>query len=560
MGYLGFQRVTKVLENTHLDALENRAIFKVDKIETFFKGLKTDITIAQNYHNIKVNFPIMIRFSRNRTHSKYTSAKRMLDNQLRILRTEKFFDVMLVNPEGKIVYASDPSRIEKDLDRSLPDPDGRAFKNGKEKIYFSDIFWNKAINNYGMLLTAPAHDFKGKFIGIIAFEIDMNPIYHFIQDTTGLGQTGQTLIGKKIKKGVLFLNPLRHDPDAALKKTVIFGEEYAIPMQRAVVGQNGRGLAMGYRHRNVIAAWRYIPLMDWGLVEEMDATEAFSFINKSKIQEFLIMGLIGLVLVCALLFDINFLTKMTTDLKNAEKKLTEEMHLKSEFISMVSHELRVPLRSIIETICLLREGTVGTLTPRQDKLLEMAKQNLDRLERLTNDVLNFQKLEEKHKPLKFSLYNINDLIRQTIESYRIVAEKAGLKLKAELAENLPLVNCDKDKLIQVVSNLISNAIKFTKMGEIRITTALEGNCVKALISDTGIGIKKEDYSKIFKTFGRIVTNSTLKIKGTGLGLAISKKIIEEHKGVIGFDSCYQKGSTFYFTLPIAEEKQWKKAA
>jgi len=175
-------------------------------------------------------------------------------------------------------------------------------------------------------------------------------------------------------------------------------------------------------------------------------------------------------------------------------------------------------------------------------------------------VLDFRKLEAKREPLKFIPQDINSLICQTVEGYRIIVEKAGLKLRTDLEMHLPLVSCDKDKLVQVISNLISNALKFTKSGEIRIATAVEGNCIKVLIRDTGIGIKKEDFPKIFETFSQVTTDLTLKVKGTGLGLALSKKIIEEHKGTIGFDSQYQKGTTFYFTLPIAEEKQWKKAS
>ena len=99
------------------------------------------------------------------------------------------------------------------------DAEQKAFAEGKSRIYFSDIYFDKAEDNrFEMLVTAPAFDFNGAFIGVIAFEVDMTPVYKLIQDTTGLGNTGETLVGKKIGNQVVFLNPLRHDPNAALKE------------------------------------------------------------------------------------------------------------------------------------------------------------------------------------------------------------------------------------------------------------------------------------------------------------------------------------------------------
>ena len=105
------------------------------------------------------------------------------------------------------------------MDNTLPDPRGLAFEEGKKGLYLTDVFIDKIRHEgFEMIISAPLHDFNGKFIGVVAFEIDMEPIYAFVQDTTGLGETGETLLGKKTGNHALFLNPLRHDKNAALKR------------------------------------------------------------------------------------------------------------------------------------------------------------------------------------------------------------------------------------------------------------------------------------------------------------------------------------------------------
>ena len=168
------------------------------------------------------------------------------------------------------------------MDNPLPDPENKAFENGKKDVYFSDIFKNKVMdNNLSMLVTAPIN-YNGKFIGVVAFEIDMRPIYNLIQSTLGLGETGETLIGKFElphegfdKKHVMFLNSLRHDPDAALKRRVVLGSNYAVPIQEAALGKRGSGYSVDYRGKEIIANWRYISERDWGIVAKIDAKEAF---------------------------------------------------------------------------------------------------------------------------------------------------------------------------------------------------------------------------------------------------------------------------------------------
>lgn len=139
-----------------------------------------------------------------------------------------------------------------------------------------------------MLITAPVRGFDSQFIGVFAFELNMGPIYKFIQETTGLGETGETLIGEKVEEGALFLNSLRHDKGAALNRKSYSGKESGFPILEAVQGRFGSGLSTDYRGKEIIAVWRYIPSFDWGLVAKMDLAEALSPLDKLKMLVFYI--------------------------------------------------------------------------------------------------------------------------------------------------------------------------------------------------------------------------------------------------------------------------------
>jgi len=277
-----FNNYKNSLEANRLSQLENLAGFKADKIATYFTGLKKDMEVAQNSYLLKKNLPVLTRLAHDPGNPEFIAAKRMLDGVYGKLPSNLgFFDIMLTNSEGKVVYSSNPEHFSKEFLKFLPDPQQKAFNEGKNKIYFSDIFFTKA-DRPRMLATEPALDFDGNFIGVIAADVDLSTIYTMIQDVTGLGETGETLIGKKIGDQAVFLNPLRHDPRAALKKRITIGETTGFGLQRAVQRQKGVGQFFDYRGKKVVGAWQYIPSLDWGVVAKIDAEEAFVDIENLK--------------------------------------------------------------------------------------------------------------------------------------------------------------------------------------------------------------------------------------------------------------------------------------
>lgn len=242
------------------------------------------------------------------------------------------------------------------------------------------------------------------------------------------------------------------------------------------------------------------------------------------------------------------------ELEKANEQLQKIDLLKSQFVSHVSHELRTPLSAIKESVNIVLDGTMGPLDEKQKEVLDIAKRNLDRLARLINDVLDFQKLEAGKMVFKFDENDINSVAKEAYNAMQPLVKQKGLDFILKLEENLPMVKLDRDKIVQVFTNFINNALKFTENGSITIVTSLGNNIVKVGVKDTGLGMKKEDLSKLFRQFEQLDNPEMPKAKGTGLGLAISRQIIEAHKGKIWVESELGQGSAFYFVLPFQEQR------
>ncbi|MFZ0035473.1 MAG: PAS domain-containing protein [Sedimentisphaerales bacterium] len=282
VGAITFKNYKNSIEANHFSQLRNLAAFKAERIETYFAGLKADIEIAQGFYNIKKNLPVLTRLAHDPNNPEFLAAQKTLDEQLQQMQSvTDMSDIMLVNPEGRVVYANRPGHYSKDMSKGY-DAEQKAFSEGKDRICLSDVYFDKEEDNrLEILLTAPASDFNGAFIGVIAFEVDMTPVHKLIQDATGLGKTGEVLVGKKSGNEIVYLNPLRHEPNTVMKRINI-GEEAGGPIQEAVQGRSGAGQLIDYQGKKVIAAWRYIPSLDWGMVAKIDVKEAFADVTNLR--------------------------------------------------------------------------------------------------------------------------------------------------------------------------------------------------------------------------------------------------------------------------------------
>lgn len=285
VSFLTFHNYKKSIESTQLLNLQNIVSYKADKISTYFAGVRSDMELAQGLYNIKKNLPVLSKFTDDTNNPEAVAARNMLNEQLREMQSVLSYvsDIMLLNSSGRVVYANRPGHYSKDFFKGPFDVEHTAFAEGRKKIYFSDIYFDKVEDNrYEMLATAPATDLNDVQTGVIALEIDMTPVYRIIQDNTGMGFTGESVVGKKLGDEVLYLSPLKYDPNAALKRSVTIGSKVAIPVQNAVLGKTGSGITVDYRGKNIIGAWTYLPSLDWGLAAKIDADEAFADVTNLR--------------------------------------------------------------------------------------------------------------------------------------------------------------------------------------------------------------------------------------------------------------------------------------
>jgi len=224
--------------------------------------------------------------------------------------------------------------------------------------------------------------------------------------------------------------------------------------------------------------------------------------------------------------------------------------LRADFLSMVSHELKSPLSSLLMQISVVLDGLAGELTAKQTDLLGKAKEKTKGMITLVNDILDYRRLQEGKSIQKIETLDLAEILQHTFELMRMSADEKGINITSEISKELPSFNGDRGGIEAVFVNLISNAIKYTpKGGSVNVSLNKEGKGVRLTVTDTGIGISDQDIDQIFEKFYRIKTEETRSIAGSGLGLSIVKGIVEAHNGVIHVESEVGKGTTFIVSLP-----------
>jgi signal transduction histidine kinase len=237
------------------------------------------------------------------------------------------------------------------------------------------------------------------------------------------------------------------------------------------------------------------------------------------------------------------------ELEEKNKELQSLDRLKSDFISTVSHELRTPLAITKEGITLIQDGILGPVNEKQAKVLATAKDSIDRLARLITGLLDISKIEAGKIEIRKSLISMTNLAKHVIAFFELKAKEKGLDLRLHAPEQDVTAYADNDRIIQVLTNLVGNSLKFTEHGSIEITIQEHPDEIECSVSDTGRGIAKEDIPKMFVKFQQIHRVHGDGERGTGLGLSIAKSIVELHQGRIWVESEIGKGTSIIFTLP-----------
>lgn len=598
-----FTKARSELETVRIAQLNNIADLKRDKIETFFIERKGDLSTAQRIESIRRNLPVLNRAAADRQNPAYLHAKKELDDRLKPYQDAYgYVDITLADAQGRIVYSRNDARGAVKLGRIVEDK--RSFAEGKKGIYFSDVYFDKDVDmQFEMLGVAPIRDSGGNFIGEILFEMGMGHIYDVVRETTGLGVTGEALIVRMDGNEVLFLSPLRHFPDASLKRRAPLNNKIALAAQKAALGETGSGLTYDYHGTQVLAAWRYLPSLRWGLVTKIDTVEAFAPVRQLQtivISAGTLIVLIGVftalvvagtvtrsiyelqkgaeavaagdlghrlgtaardeigslsrsfdAMTEALSRDIarrekaeNDIRSLNEDLQHHVRQLEESNRELEAFSYSVSHDLRSPLRSIDGFSLALLEDHSDKLDDEGKEYLARVRAATQRMGQLIDDLLKLSRLARM------------EMNREQVDLSALAAGVASRlrhnhpERQAEFIITHGLTALGDERLLTVaLENLFGNAWKFSEKTprtviEFGVTDA--GGDPAFFVKDNGAGFDMAYANKLFNPFQRL--HHAAEFSGTGIGLATVKRIINRHGGRVWIEGAVDKGTTVYFTL------------
>lgn len=326
-------------------------------------------------------------------------------------------------------------------------------------------------------------------------------------------------------------------------------------------GATANGLASDDRYVNEDGADTFtvgmlIPVVKWGIFVEQPRSQALAG-QKQTIILAIVTSLLAIILFVVIELSVIKLKKVTTQLAEANTRLMQLDKTKSEFISIASHQLRAPLTVIKGYLSLALEGTLGAITAQAKESLGKAAFSTEQLVKLVNELLDLSRIESGKIKYEFTMNDLVKIMDEVADELRPQAEAKEIMLKVEAERGLPQFIFDRDKIREIVINLIHNAIKYTPKGEIiacaEVIARSAGKIVRLSIKDNGMGMTKEDISKLFTKFGRAEGARVVDPNGIGLGLFFVKKVAEDHGGTAWAESeGLGKGSVFVVELPLKQ--------
>jgi signal transduction histidine kinase len=242
--------------------------------------------------------------------------------------------------------------------------------------------------------------------------------------------------------------------------------------------------------------------------------------------------------------------KAGQELERLNERLVEASKAKSEFLANMSHELRTPMNAILGFLEMLLDDIYGEVPPDLREPLMDIQVNGRHLLNLINDVLDLSKIEAGRMELALAEYSVQDVVETVGASLQSLASEKGLTFVAGVQPGIPLAVGDGRRITQCLMNLAGNALKFTKQGRVEIWVEQKQDLLHYRVSDTGIGIPQDQVEQVFGEFRQVDAAITREFGGTGLGLSITKKFVEMHGGQIWVESVLEKGSTFFFEIPL----------
>jgi len=586
VGFVSFTLAETSLEKEHFIEVNNNAILEMDRIEAFFSERKGDASVFSQSELLKREIPILNQFYNDPTNIQYIESDEHTDEHLKVVRESFGYDnIMLLNPEGEIIFVSKNERKSLFLGKSFLDIDPNTVIEGKKGVHLSDVIPDLGADGLPeFFMSSPILDDEKNLLGILVFDIPIQRFLENIMKHSYVGETGETLVVTLVNDQVVFLHPVRFGADVRALDVMEMAEETAGPAKEVLFVGDGIGVRVDYRNEEVLAAWKYIPSLEFGLVSKIDTAEAFA----PTVQLQRDITVLAVVFVIGIIFfgvtvsrtisdplnklkdlsvkiskgeldsrvlvqstdEIGQLTKMMNE---TAEKLNDVNKQKDEFASMVTHELKTPLVPILGFCEILKDPDSGKLNDLQKESIDEIHKNSTELLNLIQNLLNAQKIE-LHQ-LKFKLENID--VSELIDSRYKNLENAMKEKHIDFvnsAESGLTIKGDIGKMNEIFNNIIVNAIDFvSEGGRIEISAKNDDDKVLFYVKDDGLGIPKDKIGNMFHKFYQADTSATRKHGGSGLGLAICKGYVEGMGGRIWLESDVGKGTTFFFTIPKADD-------
>lgn len=452
-----------------------------------------------------------------------------------------------------------------------------------------------------MTIAFPIEQFAGTVIGVLRAEVNLKHVWD-VASSIKAGEAGYAYVvsrsGDLIAHRDISLVLQRRNLSHLTQVKAAFQATSGTPRPEVTLAYNVDG-------KKVISSYAFIPSLQWVVIIERPAKEAYAPLYASVLRTstLLLIGF-GVALLATLLLsrrvirpletlrrgverirkgDLNTrldlktgdeiellaeeFNEMATNLNEAytglehkvaertqaltiaNEKLEEASHHKSQFLANVNHELRTPVSAIIGYGGLVLSDTGGQISRLQKENLQDLVNNAERLLNLIDSLLDFAKIEAGRLEVRIEPVEVEEIIESATSTIESTLSNTHIHVIREIAPDIPVVNTDRDKLSQIVLNLLDNAVKFTECGEVRISACRQDGALKLAVSDTGIGIPKEYLSQVFEEFHR-GTPAIKKYRGTGLGLAIVKRLVDLLGGHIAVSSEVGIGSTFTVVLPF----------
>ncbi|MBT3881047.1 MAG: HAMP domain-containing protein [Candidatus Scalindua sp.] len=537
-----------------------------------------------------------------------------LNNHLKVNKKsldQSIVEIMVVDLRGEIVASTCGSLLGKNI--SGEDIFSDALTKDYGKTFVSRFYTLSDMENKCIFISAPLYSRSDKEkLGIIINAYDLNVLGGIMADHPGMGETGEIILGQQRENKVVFLNSLRYTSSAPLSFATPLNSSGVENMKLALEGKSGTIRTRDYRNVSVVSAYQYIPQLNWGLVAKIDESEAFASLKMIGFVAFCTAGLSSvIVIIFGILFTMS-VSKPISKLKEAADRFRsgnlqhrieticgdelgdlaesfnimahdlceetgklnesllkhEEINLqlkqankaKTRFLSSMSHELRTPLNGILGFSDLLSGQFFGELNDKQltyaNQINESGKHLLD----LINDMLDITKIDSGKVELELVDIPIEKVLQTSVnminKQYIIdgLIKKNRITTRINVDPKLSVIRADERKFKQIMLNLLSNAVKYSPNGsEVLINVIkIKNSCVRFEVSDSGIGIGKVAIDKIFDEFHQIDRVRDEQLGGTGIGLALTRRLVELHGGEIGVESEIEKGSTFWFNIPLTE--------